>query len=338
MLFKPAARTPTHRAAWALIAVVLSIGTAVQAQPAPAGPRIKTMSFNIRYDSGNPSTSPNAWVSTSGTSRRDLALGVINDFGPDLLGVQEALRNQVSDLQGGLPDYDFYGVGRDNGAMSGEYSGIFYRSDRLTRTDQGTFWLSNTPDSPSFYPGTCCRRIASWAILEDNQAGNREYFVLNTHWDHQVQAARVHSAQLIRERIEELSGGRPLIVMGDLNATETNVAFRDLIGSNDPDGFQLRDSYREIFPERSPQEATFNGFSGVTYGSRIDYILHSDFFEADEASIVRTNLAGSYPSDHYPVTAILRSIPEPSTLSLIAVAVGPMLLLAACRRRHGPTS
>ena len=196
---------------------------------------------------------------------------------------------------------------------SGEYSGIFYRSDRFTRTDEGTFWLSFTPDVPSFFPGTCCRRIASWAILVDNQTGNQDYFVLNTHWDHQVQAAREWSAQLIRDQINLLSGGRPLIVMGDLNANEDNVAYLDLIGSNDPGGFQLLDSYREVFPVRSPEEATFNGFTGRTFGSRIDYVLHSDFFQSNDASIVRTNFNGSYPSDHYPVTALLRPIPEPSS-------------------------
>ena len=101
------------------LAMVGLVGSVLSARPAMGDAPIKTMSFNIRFDDGTPSNAPNAWVSTSGTSRRDLALDVINDYGPDILGVQEALNNQVNDLQTGLPGYDFYGVGRDNGAAVG---------------------------------------------------------------------------------------------------------------------------------------------------------------------------------------------------------------------------
>jgi endonuclease/exonuclease/phosphatase family metal-dependent hydrolase len=310
-------RLPTYLPALVLIGLV---STVTLTSPLAVGAPIKLMSFNIRYDNGAPSSANNAWVSTTGTSRRDLALSVIDDFGPDILGVQEALNNQVADLQGGLPDHDFYGVGREDGRISGEFSGIYYRSDRFTRADQGTFWLTSTPDRVSKYPGTCCYRIASWVVLEDNLAGDQEYFVLNTHWDHQVQAAREFSADLIRQQIDALAGGLPLIVMGDLNASENNAAYLDLIGNNDPGGLQLLDSYREVFPVRESQEATFNGFGGTTFGSRIDYVLHSDRFQAVDASIVRTSFDGSYSSDHYPVTATLRLVPEPSSLALLVLA------------------
>jgi endonuclease/exonuclease/phosphatase family metal-dependent hydrolase len=326
-------RTP--RPVLVVAGVVSIMAMTALARPAAAVAPIKTMSFNIRFDSGVPNNGTNAWVSPAGTGRRDLALNVIDDFAPDVLGVQEALHNQVNDLQGGLAQYDFYGVGRDDGVTAGEYSGIFYRSDRFTRTDQGTFWLSNTPDRASFFPGTCCRRIASWVVLADMQADSREYFVLNAHWDHQVQPARELSAQLIRQRINALAGGRPLIVMGDLNANERNAAFLDLLGNNDPAGFQLLDSYREVVPEQSRSEATFHGFNGVTSGLRIDYVLHSDFFRAAEASIVRTEFSGRYPSDHYPVTALLQPIPEPSSLAQFACAAMPWVARRRTARRVG---
>ena len=129
------------------------------------------MSFNIRWDSGDPSNNDNSWVSPRGVDRRGLAFNVINKFGPDILGVQEALRKQVQDLQGELSEHSFYGVGRDNGMTAGEYSGIFFRADRFTQTDSGTFWLNENPDTPGTrFPGTCCARFASWVTLEDNQA------------------------------------------------------------------------------------------------------------------------------------------------------------------------
>ncbi len=301
--------------------MVFTLGTTADVLAAP----IKSMSFNIRYDRGIPGGDDNAWIVSNGSlapNRRDLVLNVVNHYDPDILGVQEARPNQVNDLLNGLPQHDFYGVGRDGGT-SGEYSGIFYRSDRFTRIDEGTFWLSWTPDEPSYYPGTNHRRIASWAILEDNQADDQEYFVLNTHWDHQVVAARLFSALLIRDRINLLSGDRPLIVMGDLNNFETGGAYRSLIGDFDPGGFQLLDSYREVVPIQDSEERTFHGFNGGTTGSRIDYVLHSDDFLTVDASIVRTDFDGYFPSDHYPVTAMLQTpqvIPEPSTTALILAA------------------
>ncbi len=266
---------------------------------------LRVMSFNVRFDSGRPSDDRNAWMANAGTGRGALAISVIREAGPDILGVQEALGNQVADLQAGLPTYDFYGVGRDDGDTRGEYMGIFYRQDRFARIDQGTFWLSYTPETPSSFPGTCCRRIASWVILEDRLAGHRTYFVLNTHWDHQIQEARILGADVIRERVKSLAGPLPLIVLGDLNAREDNEAFLALIGEHDPDGFQLLDSYRVVFPTQQSKEATFHGFNGTTAGRRIDYILYSDDLRVQDAAIIRTHVEGRYPSDHFPVTALL---------------------------------
>ena len=114
----------------------------------------KVMCFNVRVDFeyGAPSSGVNAWISTTGNHRRDLVTSVINDYDPDILGVQEPFNHQVNDIDNGIQGYEFYGVGRNNGRTFGEYSGIYYRDSRFTQVTQGTFWLSNTPQSPSVYP------------------------------------------------------------------------------------------------------------------------------------------------------------------------------------------
>ncbi len=67
------------------------------------------------------------------------------------------------------------------------------------------------------------------------------------------------------------------------------------------------DSYREVYPKRSPDEASFHGFKGTVHGSRIDFILHTPELHAISATIDRTKSAeGRFPSDHYAVTAVLR--------------------------------
>ncbi len=270
---------------------------------------LSVMTFNIRYDAGFGSWSdPNGWLYTCGP-RRDRAVNTVRAADPDIFGVQEALWNQVNDLKNAFPGYGFYGVGRIDGGNLGEFSGIFFRSTRFTLVDSGTFWLSETPDVPgTVFPCSGSIRIASWTIFDDAAAGAR-FFVLNTHWDNACQDSRERSAALVRTKIGELAGGLPVILMGDLNATETSAAFLDLIGENDaggfadPGGFALVDAYRSLFPVRQDEEATFHGFNGTTAGSRIDFVLPTVFFTPVDAAIDRTGFSCGWPSDHYPVVS-----------------------------------
>jgi endonuclease/exonuclease/phosphatase family metal-dependent hydrolase len=140
----------------------------------------------------------------------------------------------------------------------------------------------------------------------------RQFVVLNTHWDHISDEARVKSAALIRSRLTRWGNRLPVIVMGDLNAPEDTPATRTLLGLSSPSpkgrgsDYVLTDSYRKLYPAPSPDEASYNNWEGATTGSRIDFILHTHHFKPTAAAIVRTSYDGRWPSDHYPVTATLR--------------------------------
>src|SRR3546814_16762451 len=75
-----------------------------------------------------------------------------------------------------------------------------YRTDRFTLLAAGTFWLSQTPDRPGKGWDAAYPRIASWARLRDRTA-SQTLLVVNTHFDHVGQVARVESAKLIRRWI-----------------------------------------------------------------------------------------------------------------------------------------
>ena len=60
------------------------------------------------------------------------------------------------------------------------------------------------------------------------------------------------------------------------------------------------------FVENAGDSGTYHGFKGRIKGRRIDYIFVSDEFEVEEAYVDRTNFDGRYPSDHYPLVAVLR--------------------------------
>jgi endonuclease/exonuclease/phosphatase family metal-dependent hydrolase len=141
-------------------------------------------------------------------------------------------------------------------------------------------------------------------ILADSSNGGRELFILNTHWDQVSGAARQHGAKVIQTRIESLAKGLPVVVMGDMNDAEGSEPLKTLRGT-EPKDLPLYDSFREVVPERGTDEASYHGFTGDTAGSRIDFILLSRDLKASDASIVHKEFGGRYPSDHFPVTAVL---------------------------------
>lgn len=139
----------------ALFFIVMSLGSSAQ--------KITVGTFNIRYD--NPRDSGNLWV-----NRSPIVSNLIRFHEFDVLGLQEALKNQLNDIAAALPEYALYGKGRDDGKEAGEHSAILYKKDRFTLLKSGDFWLSQTPDTPGKgWDATCCNRICSWIYLLDKK-------------------------------------------------------------------------------------------------------------------------------------------------------------------------
>ncbi len=310
MRYRPFSHAGTARLkVWvgSILGIAWSIGFSQPILAATA--ELRVMSFNIRYSKADHSeaASENNWADAK-YPRRDRAIRVIHENSPDLLGVQEARELQIENLKKALPEHEFYGIGRDDGKRDGEFSGVFYRKARFKQDDVGSFWLSATPEKPgtSFYLApNACARIASWVKLTDKESG-RQFVLLNMHWDHISEPAREKSAALVRERLTKFGGDPPAIVTGDLNSHEDSPAVKELVGENDLKGRKLADSFRELRPERSPDESSFNNWKGTLKGSRIDFIFHTSEFTPVAAEIVRTSYNGHWPSDHYPVIAILK--------------------------------
>ena len=257
---------------------------------------LRVMSFNIRY--GSADDGDDSWP-----LRQDMVLRVIREFEPSVLGVQEALRFQLDEIAPAFPHFREIGLGRDDGRQAGEYSAILYDDRRLDVLDAGTFWLSDTPNRPgSTSWGNRVTRIVTWARFQD-AAGDATFYVFNTHWDHESQPSRERSADLLLERIATRQFSDPVLVLGDFNAGETNPAFVRLTTASDD--IALRDTFRELHPEAT-NVGTFNGFTGDTTGEKIDAVLVSRDWEVLEADIIRVSRAGHYPSDHFPVTAVVR--------------------------------
>jgi endonuclease/exonuclease/phosphatase family metal-dependent hydrolase len=280
---------------------VLALAAAALLAPFPHArggdpPELRVMSFNVRYGSAN--DGEDRWE-----KRRELFFHTIEAFRPDLLGGQEVLAFQADEMRKRLDGHGYVGAGRDDGKEKGEMTPIHFRTDRFEKLDEGHFWLSEEPDRPGSRGwDAALPRIASWVKLRDREA-KREFYFFNTHFDHRGQKARLESARLLRKRIEALPKDTPVIVTGDFNAGEGSEPYRALVGGENP---KLIDSYRAVHPERAKDEGTFHGFKGTRTGARIDWIFHTEHFTPTAAAIDHTSQDGRYPSDHYPVTAVLR--------------------------------
>ena len=279
---------------WAQYAALILLSLSVSS----AEPAIKVMSFNIRYGAAN--DGDNSWP-----NRKELVAEPIQLFGPDLLGAQEVLDFQAEFLRDHLKGYGFHGVGREDGATKGEFVPVLYRLDRFELVDSGHFWLSESPDVPGSKSwDTSLTRMCSWVILRDKKGDGRPFGFANTHFDHRGPEARLESAKLIRERAMGIEENIPVISGGDFNNGEEDAPYAALVRGDG--GTAFVESFRAIHGERSDLEGTMSRWNGNRKGRRIDWIIHSRKFVTLSAAINHTNEDGRYPSDHYPVQAIIR--------------------------------
>lgn len=271
-------------------ALLLLFGGCASSGPSP-DLSFRVMTFNIRLNLE--SDGVNAWP-----HRRDVVADIVRRQGIDLLGVQEALPGQLVDLDERLPELARFGDGR-SADRSGEYSAIFYRRDRFELLDQGTFWLSETPEVPGSKGWDAAHeRIATWGKLRERRSG-RVIFHFNTHLDHIGERARVEGTTLLLRKIDEIAGGAPILLTGDFNATPDSAVYALVIAAGMEDGRAA-----SLCPPLGP-ESTWNGFRQIEPGRRIDFIFTREGLAVLEHAILPETHASRFPSDHLPVTARL---------------------------------
>jgi endonuclease/exonuclease/phosphatase family metal-dependent hydrolase len=240
---------------------------------------------------------PNTWP-----ERRDGVVECLKELKPDLFGTQEGVTMQLTDLDAALPDFARLGQGREGGEK-GEYSAIYYRRDRIEPLQHGDFWLSDTPEEAGSRTwGNTLPRMVTWARCKDLRSG-QEFVWLNTHFDHQSQPSRERSAALMVARAKELGDGLPVIITGDFNAAAgENPAFHVLTKDG---GFT--DAWTVAEKRVGEGIASFNSFAAEPKpgGVRIDWILFRGPFTVSEAAVVTFRKNGRFPSDHFPVLAVL---------------------------------
>lgn len=255
---------------------------------------LKVMTYNIRCGYCEDPSSVNHW-----NNRKYLVADVINKAGPDLIGFQEAEHFQIMDMVDLLKEYDWVGVGRDDGREGGEATAIFFRRTRFSVLGQKTLWLSQNPDTVSRGWDGKCNRTVTILKLKDNYSNGREFYYFNTHLDHIGEQARYEGLRLIVRLIDSYSEHLPIVLTGDFNFTRDYPAYN--IISN-----RLIDA--QFVSQSSPGggNQTYNGFgSDMNSNNKIDYVFVSDSWTVLSHNILTQTYNGRYPSDHFPIEATL---------------------------------
>lgn len=254
---------------------------------------LNVMTFNIRLDV--PSDSLNSWQ-----YRKENAAEMVRMNDVDILGMQEVLLNQMNDLKERLPQYTAIGVGREDGADKGEFSPIFYKKDRFSAIESGTFWVSETPElAGSKGWDASYIRVATWAILKEKATG-KEIFAINTHLDNDGLIARKEGGNLLLKKAEELGKGLPIVLTGDFNDTPQSEAIKNITDASKAN--YLVDS-KTIALKTSGTDWTFHNFGRLAESERplIDYIFVSKQIKVQDYAVLPDTLNGTFVSDHKPV-------------------------------------
>jgi len=259
-------------------------------------PTLRVLTYNIRLDTT--ADGVNQWP-----NRKEKVADLLRKQAPHIFGVQEALHNQMLDLQTLMPDYTWYGAGRDDGKTKGEFSAIFYKKEIFEVKDSGTFWLSETPEMPGSKSwDAAITRVCSWVKLAEKTTG-QQFFVFNTHFDHIGEKARLESMKLIAKKVKEIAENQPFVLMGDFNCEPNSKPYAV---AQDKSIWSLTDAWATDPNNSNAQPCTFTGFK--VEGAecrRIDYIFASPFFQVKSCRAIPDNDGTYYPSDHLPVVADL---------------------------------
>ncbi len=257
------------------------------------------MTFNIRVNVQ--SDSLNAWP-----YRKEKAASMIRFHHADIIGIQEALLDQVKDLEEYLPDYDWIGVGRDDGKTKGEFMAIFYLKKRFKIIENSTFWLSENPEIPGKGWDAACNRIVTWGKFDDNYA-NKIFYLFNTHFDHVGEIARQESAKLLLKYLTDIVGNSDVVVTGDFNSKPNSVNYKTL--TKNVEGISqiyLVDTRKVThYPHHGPN-SKFTGFklsSLINNDNLIDYIFVRNTMKVLNHGTLSDTFDGFFPSDHMPVLA-----------------------------------
>ena len=303
--------------------------------PAPRA-KLTVWCFNIACQKNDDNSS---WSESHYWSVRKSGIySFFNTQEPDIIGTQECEYRQRVNILDYTSGYAAYGLGVDYGKESSGSSGvgflkkdynkdssnaIFYKTDKFDVLDKGTFWLSNNPSSVGSADGHNC----AWIKFSIKTTGEA-FYVFNTHlidgYETSDYANRQAEAVVLYDQLASInSNNLPAIVMGDFNATASEICSSDkgdtrwsnYYWARNVDGKTSKTAYPTSYNKFSTTCSGFSSIysSGTVSGgwSNIDSIVYKNCYENGKHGLVSGSFGTDYQpyagvtyiSDHWPLTA-----------------------------------
>jgi len=195
-----------------------------------------------------------------------------------------------------LNDYNWIGVGREDGKERGEAAAILFRKSRFNLEEEKTLWLSETPEIVSKGWDAALNRTVTIVKFKE-KISSKEFYMFNTHFDHIGEKARTESSKLIIAEILKVQKNLPVILTGDFNYKSNAEGYKHITAN-------LLDADRITKNQSTGGNITFNGFGkDIETDNKIDFIFVNDKINILNHNIDTTTYNGLYPSDHYSVDA-----------------------------------
>ena len=220
--------------------------------------------------------------------RKKHMIDFIKEKSFDVIGCQEASPLMLSDLKEGLKDmYEFIFMPRDS---RGEGTPVLYKKE-MKPLEQGSFWLSDTPDKESIVAGSHFPRVCTYVKFED-------FLFFNTHLDYVSDDVCLVQANYVIEQMKRIAHNEEHILLtGDFNVKLSSKTIEFM-------NQHLIHDYKDS----DPNQLTFHGYTHEINGEPIDYIFHTKRVVTREFMIHRNQEGDKFLSDHYPISTYVQFI------------------------------
>ncbi len=223
-------------------------------------------------------------------SKRSIAIKqMIQQYQPDIIGVQEMNQTMYTALSDLFDTYEIHGESRHS-KHNDEYCSILFKKEKYELLKTKTLWLSNSPIIPSSkHPFSQFPRIVTYAYLKDKKT-NQTFTVYNTHLDSNFELVRHFQARALSQIIQDTQKGAYTILTGDFNCNSLSSAYKiiqtpfmDLV--DDSIGSTLRGTFGSIRYHHIP----------------IDHIFISPKCKKSHVTKITSKFSNIYPTDHFPI-------------------------------------